>query len=268
MLKTETINKISSLLKIKPEDLTTAITATEETDLALDEKLSVLSEAEKDILEKNKYAEGKKAGVEMNVDEVKKELGLEFQGKTIKGLVDAAKKKALEDAKIPEAEKVKELQKDLETVRAENTRLTTTVTNAETEAARAKTDRELFKEVPETSISASDLIDFARLKGYDFKLENGAIVPYKNGEPVKDNLAQPRHAKDVLNDFATASGFVKKEDVPPGGRGGGDKKFPATYTKLSDISKSFEAQGKSTLGSEFSEAVSKAASENKDFIMD
>jgi hypothetical protein len=266
MLKQETIQKIEQLLKIK--GLAEAIRSEGEVDLII-EGISTFSDEELQTLKSNSYKDGKKAGVEMDVDDMKKELGLDFQGKTVKGLVEALKKKVLDDAKIEPEQRVKELSKDLDTLRKENERLSQTLAEQKTEALRAKTDRELFKEVPETTLSASDLVDFARLKGYDFRLnEEGKIVPYKNGEPLKDKTANPLGAKDVLSEFAKEFKLLKPEEVIPEGRGGGDKKPLARPASISELKQQFLEQGKSVNGDEFRQAYQAAAKDNPDFKME
>mgnify|MGYP000187415436 CR=1 FL=1 len=69
MLKEATIKKMASLLKIKPEDLTAAITAQEETDIEIDDTLTLFDESEVALLKKNNYEEGKKAGAAGTYDE-------------------------------------------------------------------------------------------------------------------------------------------------------------------------------------------------------
>lgn len=262
MISQATITKIEKALKIS--GLAEAIKAEAETTIDIPE-VTVLTEDELKSLKSNIYNDGKKAGIEMEVDAAKKEAGLEFQGKSIKGLMTALEKKVLEDAKIEPAEKVKELTKDIDLLRKENEKLTSSLSEKQTEAEKARTDVELFKEVPETTLSAADLVAFARVKGLDFKLEGGKIVPYKGGEVVKDHLANPKPAKEVLAEFAKEHKLASAE--PPGGRGGSDNRPPAAKGSIADIKKDFEAQGKSTLGEEFNLAVQAAAKDNPEFKM-
>ncbi len=112
-LKTEAIEAIAKLTKIKAEDLKAAIESKDEVDLAVDEKLTVLTEDEVTTLKNNEYKNGKEKGVEMAVKATKEKLNLDFQGKTVDGLVEAAQKKAVEEAKVPVNDKVKELETKL-----------------------------------------------------------------------------------------------------------------------------------------------------------
>jgi hypothetical protein len=139
MLKKETILRIAALLKIKAEDIEAAIKDEKEVDLAIDEKLSAFSEEEVTTLKENEYKRGSVSAVEIAVKDIKQKKGLDFTGKTIDGLLDAAEKKALSDAKIEPAKQVTELQEKLKTVQATATELQTKLTEKETEIFSAKT---------------------------------------------------------------------------------------------------------------------------------
>lgn len=267
MLKQETIQKIESLLKIK--GLADAIKSETETDIEI-ENVSVFSEDEIQTLKSNSYKEGKKAGVEMDVDDVKKELGLDFQGKSVKGLIEAHKKKVLEDAKIEPAEKVKELESKVATLQTTVQSQEKLLADKENEVSGVKTKSELYKHIPDfgdrLALGQDDVIQLMISNGYEFKLQDGTLVPYKGGQVLQDKLSNPLSAKDVVNSFLTEKKLVVPENVN-GGRGAGDNKPPAAATRLSDIKKSFEAAGKSVLGVEFSQAVAQAAKDNPEFKM-
>jgi outer membrane murein-binding lipoprotein Lpp len=263
MLNQETINKLAALAKVKPEDLANAIKDTEEKSVEIGDLVS-LDDNELQKVKSKSYEDGKEAGVEIKVKDLKEKGGYDFQGKTIEGLVEAAKRKALTEAKIEPDKKVQELSSDNQALKKQIEELNAKVEQTATEANRAKTDRALFKEVPEALLPADDLIQYARMKGYDFRLdENGNVIPYKNGEPIKDKLTNIRPAKDVLAEFVTENGLAKQPATPPvQGRGGGNSQAPSgTATTLSQLKKQFEEQGKSTLGEEYMVAVQKAKSE-------
>lgn len=265
----KTLTEIANLLKLKPDDLITANKSKDDTEVSIDDKLIVLTDAEKITLEKNKYDEGKKAGPEMEVDNIKKELGLDFQGKTVKGLVEAAKKKALEDAKIPEAEKVKELQTKLETVQKTASDLEGKLKEKDAEVSSVKTQGLIVKDLPtNTTLPGDKVLLLMKADGYDYKNEDGKIVWYKDGKALIDKLGNTLATKDVATEYVTTNKLAKEEEQTPGGRGGKDQKPAGGFTKLSEVKKHFEDNGKSTLGSEFAEAVENAAKDNKEFVMD
>lgn len=260
MLKKETIKTIAEKLKIKEADLTTAITADAEVDLAIDENLSVLTEDELSTLKKNNYNEGKKAGPEMEVDKVKKELGLDFAGKTVSALVDAVSKKAVEDAKIEPDKKVTELQEKLNKAQDTAKDLQTKLTEKETEVSTAKTQGLIVKDIPaNTTLPAEKVLLLMKADGYDYKNEEGKIVWYKDGKALTDKLGNNLATSDVATEYATTNKLLD-ETAPAGGRGGKDQKPPVNvFSKLSEVKAKFKAEGKSELGDEFRLAVQEAA---------
>lgn len=262
MLKQETIQKIESLLKIK--GLAEAITSTEEVDLSIDDKLTAFTEEEVQTLKSNSYKDGKKAGVEMEVDDLKKEMGLEFQGKTVKGLAEALKKKTLEDAKIEPNEKVKELEGKLTTAQKAVQELEGRIVEKENEVASTKVNTELYKYIPAPkedgpAIDQDDIIFKMKREGYEFKLEDGKVVPYKAGVKITDKVGNDLAPKDVVEGFLKEKKLISAEPTVPGGRGGGDKKPSGKAGSVSELKKDFEAQGKNVQGQEFAQAVQEAA---------
>jgi hypothetical protein len=268
MLKKETIEKIEALLKIK--DLAAAIADTEEKDIAIPD-LTTLTDDELKVLGSNKYNEGKKAGVEMNVDEVKKKLGLEFTGKTVEGLVEAAQKKAVVDAKVSPDEKVKELTEKVTNLQTTVKDYETKLAEKDSEVSNIRTISEIHKHIPDfgenaPALSKDETWSLMKANGYDAKVENGNLVLYKDGKQVKDKLENAVKAQEVIGGFLKEKKLVT-ETATPSGRGGSDSRPPAVFTKLSEVKKKFETEGKSTLGEEFSAAVAKAKADNKEFDM-
>lgn len=270
MLKKETIQKIAALLKIKEADLEAAIKDEQEKDLPIDEKLTTMTESELTVLGNNKYNEGKKAGVEMEIKAVREELGLDFQGKTIKGLLDVYGKKVMDDAKIEPNKQVTELQGQLTTLRGTIKTLEQQVQAKDSEVMNARINSELYRHIPAPNESGpalgqDDVIQLMRANGYEFKLEDGTMKAFKDGKMIQTNTAEPVPMKDVVTGFLKAKKLVQEETPPPSGRGGGNQKPTTVYTKLSQLTKEFEESGKSLLGEEFSSAVKAAQEANKDF---
>jgi ribosomal protein S13 len=270
MLKQDTIQKIEQLLKIT--GLAEAIKNESEVDVTIDDKLHIFTDDEIQTLKSNSYKDGKKAGVEMEVDDLKKEFGLEFQGKTVKGLTEAYKKKILDDAKIEPAKQVQELQEKLNTVQNSYKELEGKYKEKETEVETTIIKTDLFKYIPAPTeegpaLDQEDIVNLMKVKGYDFKRENGKVVAYKGGNKVTDKLGNDIEVKAVVDGFLKESKLRASEPPVPGGRGGSDKTPPAKAGSLSEIKKQFEAQGKSTLGQEFADAVAAAAKDNADFKM-
>jgi hypothetical protein len=265
MLPAEQIKQIATLLKVDETKLTEAIKSDKEETIDIAATLQTVTEEDLSRFKTTAYNDGKKAGVEMAVDDTKKEYGLDFTGKTMKGLAESIKKKTLEDAKIEPAEKVKELQKDLEILRSANETLKGQITEKDGAVNKAKIDREIFKHVPKSdSLTEDEFIGLMRMNGYDFKYEGNDLVAVKGDGIVKDSLAKPTPVKDVIAAFAKEK-KLSSEEVIVGGRGGVDKKTGATFTKLSELKQHYTDQKKSTQGEEFLNHASKLKAANPEF---
>lgn len=269
MLSTATIKKIAELLKLKEADISTAIKDEKEVDLTIDEKISVLNETELASLKSNSYKEGKKAGIEMEVDEIKKEMGLDFTGKSIKGLTEAIAKKTLEDAKIEPEKKVIELTEKLKTAQATANELQTKLQEKESEVSNVKTQTLILKELPgNTTLPQDKVLLLMKADGYDYKNEDGKIIWHKDGKALTDKLGNNLDTKTVATEYITTNKLSAEGGggAQGGGRGAGDA-GGSTATKLSDLKAKFTAEGKSLLGVEFSKAVQEAA-KDAEFVMD
>jgi len=271
-LKKEAIEAIAKLAKIKADDLQAAIADEKEVDLSIPENLTTLSEDEISTLKKNEYKNGKESGVEMAVKEVKQELNLDFQGKSVKGLVEAATKKAIEDAKIPANEKVAELQKKVETLQSTVQEQDKKLAEKDSEVAGVKLKSELFKHIPAgASLENEEVIELMKLKGYGFEMKDGKVIATLNGEAIADKLSNAVPVKDIMTDFLKEKKLLADDgsggNDDPKGRGAGSGKPPVKFTKLSEIKEKFKSEGKSTLGVEFNEAVQKAVADYKEFDM-
>lgn len=270
MLKAEVIKKIAALLKIKEDDFTKAIKDEQEVDVTLPE-LTVFTETELKTLKDNEYNRGKEVGPEMAVKEIKEKLKLDFSGKSIDALLEAYSKKTLADAKIEPEKQVAELQKELENVRNTAKELETKLQKKDEEFTGIQTRSELYKHIPKApeggpAVGADDVITLMQANGYEFKMENGALVPYLKGEKQLDKLSQPKAAKEVIDEFIKAKNLFPVQ-AAAAGRGSGNGTPSAVYKNLGEIKAEFQKQGKSTLGQDFMKAVQQAKENNEHFDM-
>ena len=269
MLKAETIKQLESLLNIS--NLSDAISSTEEVEITVPTGI-LYTEEEISTLKNNEYKSGKEKGVEMAVKEVKEKQGLDFQGKTVDGLLDAFKKKVLDDAKIEPAEKVKELEGKLTTLQKTVGEYEQQLSAKDSEVASVKINTELYKYIPQfgenaPALDQDDIIEMMRRKGLEFKLEGGKVVAYKDGQKQTEKLSNDLPVKDVVTGFLKERKLIVEEQTP-GGRGGSDKK-PATMPgSISELKESFQKQGKSLLGNEFAQAVEQAKKADPEFRME
>lgn len=270
MLKKETLTKIASLLKVKEDDLTKAITDAAEVDITIDEKIATYSEEELNTLKSNEYKKGKTAGVEMEIKDAKEKHGLDFTGKTIEGLLEAKAKKVIADAKIEPNTKVTELEGKVSTLQNTVKEYETKLTEKDAEVTGVKINGELYKHIPAPGekgpvLGADEIISLMKANGYEFKYENGNTVPYKAGKVLTDKLSEPLKPKDVIDGFLKEKKLIAETKVIDG-RGGGDKGGGnGGYGKLSELKAKFKADGKSELGEEFNQAVRDAVKADATF---
>lgn len=269
MLPQKVIDRLAALAKVKPADLSAAIAAEAETDIAIDEKVVSFGETELQTLKSNSYGEGKKAGSEIDIKEAKEKHGLEFTGKNIDALIEAAQKKAVADAKVEPGKQVADLTEKLATAQKTANELQAQLTAKDGEISYSKTQNLVMKDLPSnTTLPANKVLLLMKEDGYDYKNEDGKIIWHKDGKPLTDAVGNNLDTKAVSLSYVTENKLAV-DAADPGGRGGNDSKGAGgKFTSLSDIKKSFEDQKKSTLGAEFSEAVTKAAKENPEFAMD
>lgn len=272
MLKKETIKQIATLLKLKEADLEAAIKDEKEAEVAIESTLQVFTEAEVSTLKNNEYSSGKTKGVEMAVKETKEKLGLDFQGKTLDGLITAAQKKAMDDAKIEPDKKVQEITEKLTTAQNSYIELEAKFAAKEGEVQTTKIKSEVFKYIPAfgddaPALDQEDVYNMLNSKGYTFKNENDKIVAYKDGKQVLDKISNPVDVKEVVTGFLKEKKLITEANVP-GGRGGGNGAASSKFATLSELKKQYTDQGKSLIGQEFSAAVQKAAKDNPEFAMD
>ncbi len=270
-LKKETIAELAKRIGLKSDELETAIKAEGEVDISIDAEITVLDKTELQTLKNNEYNNGKANGVEMAVKTTKEKLGLDFTGKTVDGLVEAASKKALADAKLEPNEQVKELQTKLQTVQTTATEYETKLQAKENELSSLHINFELGSHIPSLgdngpSLGNQEIIGLMKSNGYEFKKnDKGVLVATKAGVEVVDKLSNAVPLKDVITGFMTEKKLLQPEQQN-GGRGGGNA-GPSNGAKLSDIKATFKASGKSELGEEFKAAVADAVKANPDFDM-
>lgn len=270
MLSDQQIKEIATLIKADPTALAEAIKAPEEKAVTIPAGLVVLDEAGLTRVKNDEYASGKSAGVEMAIKDFKEKSGVDFAGKTLDGLAAAITKKALDEAKIEPDKKVQALEADIATLRQTNATLTTQIAEKDGAVSAAQVEREIYKQLPtlgENAIAVEKVIKLMKADGYDFKIEDGKMVPYLNGQPVKDNVANVIPLKDVVTGYAKTEKLITDPAPAPNGRGASDTPPGGVFTKLSELEASYKAQGKSTMGSDFLDHAMKLQKENPDFRM-
>lgn len=271
--KKEFLQKVAALLKLDAAKLEQAAASQTEEDIAVPEDITVLTTEELTTRDAAKITEGKREGEaigetkgkEIAVKELKKNFGVEFEGKDLTKLVEKVKT---------------ELGKGDEGLKLQVDQLRKTVTEKEQEietvkstAAQAQFDASLLASLPANRKSASDggLTDAEYLamikQNLEFIDSEGQKVVKRGGKIVLAEKTQtPAPINDVINSFLNERKWVV--DADPGGRGGGGKPGGNSKpTKISEAAKQWQADGK-PLNAEFQAHVNVLAAENKDFEFD
>lgn len=220
----ENIAEIEKSLGIEQGKLAEMVTSEEVHKIDLESKVIM----EKTIFDErieNIKKETAQTALEMAVKEKKRELGLDFVGKNIDGLVNAIKEKTEAESKIEPEEKFKSLKSDFDKLQknfeTKNQEFEAFKTNIEIEKSQNEIKSEFTKNIPDNVlVSKSTIFTEAKEKGFSFAKEEGVIVVKKNGETLKnEQTLSPIGIDAWAKEFATP--YLGK---PNGGAGAGDDK--------------------------------------------
>lgn len=269
-LTKEDIEKIAALIKVDAKEFADAISATEEKKVTIPELLSFTPD-EITQRDNNKLIEGKKEGQkagetigkELAVKELKKEFGVEFDGKDLAKLTETVKTQL---AKGDEGlkDQVKVLQKAL-------TEKDAAIEQANKSAQQAVFDAQLLSAFPSNRRGLEDggLSDQEYLAAVKANLafeqtESGIIVK-KGGEILRDGkTTNPIPVADAVKGYFTERKWDGSVSAGPG-RGGSDGIPGGKPTKMSELIASWEKQGKNVASADFNTEVKALTTENPDF---
>jgi len=194
---------------------------------------SFVSNEQLDALKSTVREEGKKEwhtiGYDFAMKDLKRDLGLEIEGKDRKVIIDAAKAKIIADAKIEPDKKVKDLSESLtklqETYQSDLSAKTKEIEGYQNQLKSFKINSDLAAHIPQglNGIRPQHFATIAKTEyGFDYD-ETGTLVVMQNGKVLKDKLEKPVPPSEVLTDFAKRNNWI---GTP--GRGGSDD--PGTPT--------------------------------------
>jgi hypothetical protein len=222
----ENINELAKFVKGGADVLQKAIESEDKVSLEFIEG-SFVSDSELETLKETRFKDGKKEGETVGYDfamkDLKKDFGLDIEGKDRKVIGDAIKKNILDTAKIEPNKKITELEQSLSNL--QNTYNTDKQTwEQETNSYKGKLKditvmSELQRNTPEVKgLSVNQFATLARTEfEFDFD-DNNVLIAKKNGHPVKDKMEKPIPVKDILTDYATQNGWFGSS-----GRGGSNE---------------------------------------------
>lgn len=216
------IQSLAKLAKVSNvEEFTEALKSESDTDFKLPEGLVVRTAEEEDTFKTNIFENAKKehikAGAEIQIKNLKKATGLDFEGKDADTFIEKYKESILAEAKIEPNQKIQELTTSISNLQ---TKLGEKDTEIETlkkgfDSKQLKFDvRSYFPAIPESVGLTKDEATELFLMSHS-KKEDGI---YRNGELLKDTLENPLSLEQAVGNFVTEKKWTAD---PPGGRGGG-----------------------------------------------
>lgn len=272
-LKEAAIAKLAGLAKIDPAVLKEAITATEEKDVTIPEDLQVMTKTEADTRDRNKYNEGKTAGTEMVIKDIKKKHGLTVEGEDPDKVVEAIKTAAVTEAKIAPDKQVEEARKERDQFKQK-------ALQAEQQTETVKKEKDLLAlDNRYRSLLPKDRADLLNDDEYlmstktryaiETRENREVVIDRTTNEVVKDGKTlEPKKPEDVFSGYFTERKWIKVEEKPGGGGRGVGSPAPGggagKFAKMSEAKAWVEGQGKNINGQEGQAMLQAAIKDNPD----
>jgi hypothetical protein len=269
-LKKETLAKIAAILKLQEADLEAKIKSDKEEDIEIPEittftedELTARDAAQITIGKKEGEKEGEAKGKELVVKDLKKNFGIEFDGKDMTKLTEALKT---------------QFQKGDDAIKQQVTLLQNQLAEKEgvieqtkKQAADAIFDAQLLGFMPSNRKSVADggFTDQEYLSAIKANLQfehtDAGVLVKKAGQVVRDaKTTNPLAPDEVIKGYFAERKWAVDE-AAAGGRGGGSGKPASAITKLSELQARYESEGKSAVSAEFQREAMEMKKTNPDF---
>jgi hypothetical protein len=272
-IKKETLAKIAALLKLQESDLEAKIKSDQEEDIDIPElqtftadEITARDAAQVSIGKKEGEKEGESKGKELVVKELKKNFGVEFDGKDLGKLTDALK---TQFQKGDDA-----IKQQVTLLQSQLAEKDTLIEQTKKQASEAIFDAQLLGFMPSNRKSVADggFTDQEYLSAIKANLQfehtDAGVLVKKGGEVVRDSkTTNPLPAADVVKGYFAERKWAVEADPGNGGRGGGNGKPGNAITKLSELQSRYEAEGKSIVSAEFQREALEMKKANPDFDM-
>lgn len=238
------LNIAGKEIEINDDTLKTALESGEV--VTVQAPLVIRTTEEDETFKNNLRNEAKQTGVEVTIKEWRDKLGLDFQGKNMDSFTEAFKNKVLTDAKIEPEEKLKNVLKDLDTLKASNQSLIAEKEQVQRDFVGFKNNfivqDELSKVIPSNTIlPREDMVTLIKNK-FEFEVQDNKTLVKKNGEVLKNTTTlEPLTAKDVLDTFFTENPTYLKP--LEGGSGGSDSTGGQTKQSIDKFIEEMQGKG-------------------------
>lgn len=250
MLKEITLQELAKRAGCSPAELKRAIGAETEETLAFDEEGEFITHSDLDAIKeragKDSYKEGKKAGEEMFIKEIKLDESLDFEGKSKDSLLKALKEKIQKETGAEPNKLIEELKREKQTLQNNLKEAEEKLENEQKQFTHKLTHLEIETLIKNTlpeklanGLTREQAYKLYKVDREFAKTESGiALVDPITKQVIKDKKLNPVSVTEDLKEFMSQFGEVNQ------GRGAGDDKGHKktnieTFTKNSDVQKYF-----------------------------
>lgn len=206
------LNTVADKLQVKAEDLRASLVSDTETKLEFPEgqffttdELSTL----KTNFGDDKYREGKTAGSEMAIKDLKKLNGLEFEGKDSQSFSDSFKKKIIGENEAKPTAKIQDLTHTIDGLRSNLEKEGFKVTELQNKLVSQAFDNKITALIPnDTSISKNDIKTLFRAEHDVLEIDGQIVVKNGNGIMKDEKTMSPLTLEASLSNFITNKGLI------------------------------------------------------------
>lgn len=268
------IKELAKLAKVSDVDaFAEALKSEKDTDYTLDTSNLIVRTKEEDESFKSNISKDIKDkafsdAFEIQIKNMKKDLGLDFEGKKSDDFINAFKTKILNEAKVEPNKRISELENSLTALNEQVSLKDSEIESIKSSFRQKETRLQAENFMPELpsniGLDKKEATDLFLMK-YEIK-DDGV---YSNNERLVDTkTAQPLGLKDVVSTFVNSRGWNIEQPTGRGGEGiggnGGTGNVPTTLEEFND-----EAQKKGlSLGSkDYNAYLAEVVKENPEIII-
>jgi hypothetical protein len=275
MLKKAALLNMAKLLKIDTAKFEAAIASDKEEDIEIADDITIFNKTELETRDRNTYDKAKKAGEEMLVKDFKKKHGIEINGEDPDKLMEALTAKVKKELDVNPDARVVELTKTVDSTKRALQKANELADQYKNQMENFQTDTKLLGMLPPNRSEVMNTDEFLAMTKSQIKIEtrDGKEVAIRNGQVVVDPKTQePLPPGDVIKGYFTErKGWLKEEETPMTGRGGGNSNTPGgragRFTKISEVRKDIKDRGISLNGDEAFKIIQAAQKENPELDM-
>lgn len=272
-LKKADTAKMLVKLKIAPDE-TTALAMIDdaaEKEVAIPDTLHVMTAPEVETRDRNKYNEGKTAGTEMVIKDIKTKHKVEIDGVDPDKVIEAITKKAVTDAGIAPDAQVLEQKKLVDQWKTKATSAEQQIASLTQEKTQLTVDNRIKGLFPKDRADILNDDEFLMSVKGRFSIETRegkeVVIDKATNDVVRDKVKlEPVAPADAIKGYFTERKWIAESPGGGGGGRGGGNSNPGgaagKFTKLSEVRASIEAQGFNAQGEKGQALIQAAIKEN------